>query len=185
MGVLRALLALPMIAAAPSQGFAIDSSASEVTAQVAFFGISSKTARFPKVSGGITLDPGRPDQINLIVRLDATALTAPDRITLGRLKGPKFFDVANHPTVVFVGRTMRMKGDVDADIAGELTARGVTRPATLAVHFAAPPLRRDPGQKLLLDGETVIDRRDFGMTAYPLIVGRKVKISIRAVLVPI
>ena len=180
----RVLPALLLIGAVPGQRYAIDATGSDVSAEVAFFGIASKTAHFPKVTGGIELSRDQPERIDLTVRIDATALTAPDSVTLGRLKGPKFFDVARYPTILFVGRTMAMTGDRDAEIAGQITARGVTRPATLAVRFTAPPLRADGRAPMSLAGETVIDRREFGMTAYPLIVGRKVRIRIRAALVP-
>lgn len=184
MRLLRALPALLLIGAAPAQHYTIDASASDVSARVAFFGLASKTARFPKVSGGIALSRDAPEQIELIVTLDATALTAPDSVTLARLKGPKFFDVARYPAILFVGLRMEMTGERDARIAGRITARGVTRPTVLAVRFTESPLRADGRIPLALDGETVIDRREFGMTAYPLIVGRKVKIRIRAALVP-
>lgn len=181
---LRALSALLLIGAAPGQRYIIDAAASEVSAKVAFFGLASKTARFPKVSGGIELSRDRPEKIDLSVLLDATALTAPDSVTLARLKGPKFFDVARHPTIQFTGKEMRMTTDRDAQVTGQITARGVTQPATLAVHFKSPPLRADGHAPLTLIGQTVIDRREFGMTAYPLIVGSKVRIRIRAALVP-
>lgn len=181
---LRALPALLLVGAAPDRRYTIDAAGSDVTAKVAFFGLASKTARFPKLSGGIALSPDNPAQIDLTVRLDATALTAPDTVTLARLRGPKFFDVARHPVILFAGNQMRMTSDREATIAGQITARGITRPATLAVRFTAPPLQADRRTPLTLHGETVIDRRDFGMTAYPLVVGRKVTIRIRAALVP-
>lgn len=192
MRVLRCLPFLVLLgaASAPAQApaqahrYAIDASRSTVSAKVAFFGLASKTAGFPRVTGGITLDAARPERIDLAVVLDATALTAPDPVTLGRLKGPKFFDTARYPTVRFDGSTMRMTGDREAVVAGTITARGVTRPATLAVRFAAPPLRATGRAPLLIDAATEIDRRDFGMTAYPFIVGRTVAITIRATLVP-
>lgn len=181
---LRALPALLLIGAAPGQRYVIDAGASEVSAKVAFFGLGSKTARFPRMSGGIEFSRDRPEQVDITVQLDATALTASDSVTLARLKGPKFFDVARHPTILFRGRKMRMTNDRDGQVSGEITARGVTRPATLAVHFTTPPLQADDRERLMLNGETVIDRREFGMTAYPLIVGRKVRIRLRAALVP-
>ena len=169
-------------AAAP-QAYVVDAARSEISAKVAFFGLASK-ARFPKASGGITLDPARPERIDLSVVLDATALTAPDKVTLARLNGPKFFDTARHPIIAFRGTTLRLRSEREGEVAGQITARGITRPATLAVSFAGPPRRADGRAPLTLTGQTVIDRRDFGMTAYPLVVGRKVKITIRATLVP-
>lgn len=184
MRALRALPALLLIGAAPTHRYTLDAKESAISAKVAFLGLASKTAQFPKATGGITLSPDTPELIDLVVSLDAAALTAPDSVTLARLKGPKFFDVARYPTVTFRGRTMRMTSDRDAEVAGHITARGVTKPATLSVRFAAPPARADGTRSLSLTGETVIDRRDFGMTAYPFIVGRKVAITIRARMVP-
>jgi polyisoprenoid-binding protein YceI len=182
----RALLILPawaLIAATPGQDYVVDPARSEVTARVAFFGLGSKTARFPKVSGSIALSPDRPEDIDLRVSIDATMLAAPDSVTLARLRGPAFFDVKRYPTILFEGRRMEMSGERDAIISGQITARGVTRPATLAVRFAEPPRRAGGHETLALTGQTVIDRRAFGMTAYPLVVGRKVTIRLAAVLV--
>ena len=179
---LRLLLALALVmAAAPTIGsgaqrymIAPDSS---VAARVAFFGLASKTARFPKVSGEITLDPAKLDSIGLTVTIDAKALTAGDRVTRERLKGPAFFDVGRHPTITFTGRDMRLTGARTAEVSGQLTARGVTRPVRLNVVFAADP--RSAGKApLRLTGRTTIDRRDFGMTAYSVVVGRKVTITL-------
>lgn len=184
MRYLRIVPALLLMGAAPMQRYTIDEAQSQVSAKVAFFSLASTTARFPKVSGGITLSPDAPQRIDLIVSIDATSLTAPDGITLARLKGPAFFDVAQHPTIIFRGNAMRLTSDDTAIVDGQITARGVTRPATLAVRFTAPPWGSGRRRSLVMDGETVIDRRDFGMTSYPVVVGRMVTISIRAMLNP-
>ncbi|QYU69988.1 YceI family protein [Leptolyngbya sp. 15MV] len=136
------------------------------------------------MSGGIALSPDAPGRIDLNITLDARSLTASDDVTLSRLKGPDFFSVDRYPTIPFIGRDMTMRGDQQAVVDGELTARGATRPARLTVRFERPPMPVRPDQPLSLTATTVIDRRDFGMTAYPLIVGRNVTISIRARMVP-
>ena len=189
MDLCRSLIAaalLALLAAAPASAprhYRIDPAASEVAAKVAFFGLSSKTARFPQLSGGLAFDPAEREAINLEVEIDARTLTAPDPVTLGRLKSDKFFWVERYPTVRFAGRRMVLTSASEGTVAGHLTARGVTHPATLAVRFAEPPLdaRNRP---IELVGTTAIDRRAFGMTAYALVVGRKVGITIRARLVP-
>jgi polyisoprenoid-binding protein YceI len=171
MRALRILPALLLLGAAePPRRYSLEPAASTVSARVAFF--------------GLTLDPDTRELGDLSVVIDATALTAPDPVTLARLKGPQFFDVARFPTVRFTGRRLRMTGDREASVDGEITARGVTRPATLQVRFAAPPRLAGPGARLSIDASTTIDRRDFGMTAYPLIVGRQVAIRIKASFAP-
>lgn len=178
------VLLISTAAAAPQYRYRIDESASQVTAKVAFFGLASKTAQFPKMHGGITLSPQDLARIDLLVELDATQLTAGDGVTLARLKSDKFFDVARYPAVTFAGQRMTMTGPETANVAGSVTARGVTRPATLAVTFTAPPARATGHEAIDLTGTTTIDRRQFGMTSWGLIVGNQVTIRIKARMVP-
>jgi polyisoprenoid-binding protein YceI len=167
-----------------SSHYRLDQAGSDVSARVAFVGLFSKTARFPKMSGGITLRPDRLDTIDLNVVLDASALTAGDNVTLRRLKGPDFFDIANHPTVRFTGRAMTMTGPKSSTVDGTITARGVTKPTRLTVTFAKPPAQARSDEAIELTARTTIDRKAFGMTAYSLIVGNKVSITIKARMVP-
>lgn len=166
-------------ASAPARHYRIESASSEVRATVPFFGIASKTARFPDVSGGASLAGNSPESLAIDVALDARTLQAGDAVTRGRLRGERFFWVDRYPTVRFMGQGMTMEGEKNGRIAGQLTARGVTRPVVLEVSFAKPVRSVSPDEPLTLEASTRIDRRDFGMTAYPLIVGRKVVISIR------
>lgn len=185
------LLILPVLSAsaqttaiADQLQYTLDQNLSRVSARVGFFGIASKTARFPKVSGRIMLAPKRLNTIQLDVDLDATALEAGDSVTLARLRGPDFFDVEHHPQVRFVGRAMTMTGPVTAQIRGDLTAKGITRPVTLAVGFAKPPASATGREPIQLTAQTKIDRTDFGMNAYRFIVAKTVTITINAAMVP-
>ena len=177
------LIALPTLAGQP-QRFVLDGTQSAVSARVRFFGLASKTAQFPEVSGGVELDSDRPQAIDLDVTLNARALRAGDRETLARLKGPNFFDVERYPTVRFSGRSMRMTGARTADVAGELTARGVTRREVLRVTFDREPGSIAGNVAITISGTMAINRRDYGMTAYSLIVGNRVTITIRARMAP-
>lgn len=186
---MRAVLALGLLsvttaASTPTHRYRLDEAASTVTARVAFFGLASKTAHFPRMRGGIALSPDRLDAIDLDVTLDARALTAGDSVTQGRLRGEKFLDVERYPTVQFSGQRMTMTGAVTATVAGAISARGVTRPAVLAVTFAQPPASATGREPVSLTARTTIDRRAFGMTAYSVIVGRNVAITINARMVP-
>lgn len=178
------LVAVPALAG-QSQRFALDGAQSAVSARVAFFGLASKSAQFPEVSGGIELDPDQPGTIALNVTLNARALKAGDRDTLARLRGPSFFDVERHPEVRFSGRAMRMTGQRTAEIDGELTARGVTRREMLRVTFEREPGAVTRGEPITFSGTMTINRRNYGMTAYSLIVGNRVTIAIRARMVPV
>ena len=184
------LLVLPLLAlfllanaAGVPQRYTLDASASNVSAKVPFFGLASKTARFPKMEGAVTIVPGAPEQAVIDVTFDATAIEAPDPVTLGRLRGEKFFWVEKYPSIRFVGRSLKLSSATRGTVSGELTARGVTRPATLAVTFDADPLAL-AGKPVSFTGTTTIDRRQYGMSSYQLIVGNKVDITLKARMLP-
>lgn len=182
---LLALLPLAALAATgPAYRYQLDGARSSVTAKVSYLGLGSKTARFPVMKGSIRLTPDRLDDIDLTVELDARALVAGSDGDTKSLRGPDFFDVAHHPTVSFSGHRMTMQGPVNARLDGTITARGVSRPASLAITFRDPPARASGRDPVQLRAITTINRRDFGMTAYAWAIGKKVTITIDARLVP-
>ncbi|MBD2841182.1 YceI family protein [Erythrobacter rubeus] len=179
------LLALAVLAnaSAPRQ-YTLDAGASEVTAKVPFFGLSSKSMKFPKMSGDVRIVPGAPEQAVIDVTFDATALEAPDETTLKRLRGEKFFWVERYPTVRFVGKSLKLESATEGTLAGELTARGVTKPQVLDVTFETDPVTSPAGAPVEFTATTTIDRREYGMKSYRLIVGNKVDITMTARMVP-
>jgi polyisoprenoid-binding protein YceI len=186
LAALAGLVSLPAVGevspGAPLR-FALDASASNVSAQVPFFGLSSKTARFPKMQGAVTIVPGAPERAVIDVTFDTAAIEAPDRITLERLRGEKFFWVEKYPTVRFVGRSLTLSSPTAGTVSGELTARGITRPQVLEVKFDNDPAALQ-GKPISFTGKTTIDRRQYGMKSYQLIVGNKVDITLKARMVP-
>ena len=180
-----ALAALATIGAAPgSYRYQLDAERSTVNAKVSFLALGSKTARFPVMKGSIRITPERLDDIDLDVELDARALTASSKRDTDTLRGPDFFDVARHPTVSFSGQRMTMTGPVTARLDGTITARGISRPATLSITFRDPPATASGRDPVQLRATTAIDRRQFGMTAHGWAVGKTVKITIDARMVP-
>ncbi|MCW5646388.1 MAG: YceI family protein [Sphingopyxis sp.] len=167
-----------------SLNYRVDSSNSAVTAKVSFLGLGYRTADFPVITGDARITPDAMDRSRLNVQIDARQLTAGDTVTTNRLRSPDFFDVVNYPTVSFAGQGLAMTGPTTASVSGNLTARGVTRPVTLSIRFPGPPAQTATRDTINIVGTTSINRRDFGMTAYSLVVGKRVTITIRARLIP-
>lgn len=184
---LAATAALPLLGAAAPAGaitYHIDPAHAQVQAKVGFFGLGSKTARFPKLEGRVALSDRDAQAVTLDVQIDAQALEAGDPLTRSRLRGEDFFNVDHYRHVTFHGSSMTRTGPHSAQVAGTISARGVTRPATLTVEFSQPFAAMTGREPVHIAATTRIDRRDFGMTAYPLIVGRQVTIAIDADLMP-
>jgi polyisoprenoid-binding protein YceI len=164
--------------------FRIDSSRSQVAAKVRFFGLTTKTASFPKVAGRVSIPDGRSEGIRLDVLIDASMLKAGDDLTTNRLRSASFFNVERFPEVRLRGEHFVQTGPSAAQIIGVLTARGVSRPATLRLMFSKQIAAVRPTDTLDISGEMRLDRTLFGMTAYPLIVGREVTVRLKVHIVP-
>ena len=77
------------------------------------------------------------------------------------LLSPEFFDAERHPVVRFSGELSR-DGDA-AKIDGEITIKGVTRPAILRGTLTGPQTDPYGNTRYGLDLKTKIDRTEFGL----------------------
>jgi len=75
--------------------------------------------------------------------------------------GPEFFDAERHPEITFRSTAVRLGGDGAAEVDGELTIRGITRPVAARGHYA-PPRPSTFGEIAGLQLRASFDRRAFG-----------------------
>ncbi len=104
-------------------------------------------------------------------RLEDGTLTGEARIASIKVKeenleahllSPEFFDAERHPTVSFAGELQRGEGDrVKAD--GEITIKGITRPATLEGTIVGPAVDHFGATRVGLRLTTTVDRTAFGI----------------------
>ena len=93
-------------------------------------------------------------------RVDSISVVEPAAMRASVL-GPEFFDAEHHPEIMFRSTEIRLADDGRAEVEGELTIRGVTRPVTASGHYASPrpsAFGEIAGLKL----RTSFDRREFG-----------------------
>ncbi|HVC88088.1 MAG TPA: YceI family protein [Gaiellaceae bacterium] len=75
------------------------------------------------------------------------------------LLSPEFFDAERHPVVSFSGRLRRDGDAIETD--GEITLKGITRPAVLRGTIAGPAVDHFGATRVGLELETTIDRTQF------------------------
>ena len=99
-------------------------------------------------------------------RLEGTAKVGSVRVDdpnlASHLQTPDFFDAEQYPELRFVSRTIARDGD-RVTIDGDLTLRGVTNPAEISGTATGPITDGYGTQRLGLDLETTVNRRDFGI----------------------
>ena len=148
-----------VVTTAPQPGhYAIDPARSRVTfATRHLFGLGRVNGSFA-IRGG-TADVADPIAASAVY---AEIETASFRTRNGGMRdrsvvSPRFLDPAGHPVIVF--RSDQIGADNDA-VSGWLTARGTTRPVTLAVTGC------EAGHGSFTARATIrIDRTEFGITA--------------------
>jgi polyisoprenoid-binding protein YceI len=75
--------------------------------------------------------------------------------------GPEFFDAERHPEITFRSTEVRLADDGRAEVDGELTIKGITRPVTAGGRYDAPR-QSSFGEVAGLQLRTTFDRRQFG-----------------------
>jgi polyisoprenoid-binding protein YceI len=94
----------------------------------------------------------------------------------------KLLDVEDYPTAEFVSIRVEPLAADHAAVYGTLTLHGVSREIVLDVKFNAakrhplPPFRRTVG----FSATTTISRKDFGIDAWPSVIGDTVELRIEA-----
>ena len=78
------------------------------------------------------------------------------------LLSPEFFNAAETPTITFRSTEIRISEDGNAEVDGELTIRGVTKPVTAKGSFGTG-LGLSGAEVVGFDLGTTIDRREFGL----------------------
>ena len=159
---LAALLVVPSVSWAAAPVFSIVPNGSSVTFRVqASVPIQGRFERWkstltftsPDVSTGV-----------LAVNIDAGSVDTGSNIKNRTLTSDQFFDVGNHPTISFRSTKVSQTGPNTFSVVGNLTIRGVSKPATVVMKTTPSGSGGD------IKGTMTFNRRDFGMNgSVPLV----------------
>jgi polyisoprenoid-binding protein YceI len=127
---------------------------------------------FKNVHGSLVFDEKDPGAGSVEVTIDARGLWTGEPDRDAHLRSADFLDVERFPEIRFRGRVARRSGALDWKVDGELTIRGVTRPATLDVHYLGRwttpwwegGVDKGPKERAGFIARTRINRHDFGVS---------------------
>lgn len=150
--------------------YKMDLAHTSVNFRVSHLGFSKWTARFTKMDGTLKFDPANPTAQNVTATIDARSLQTnyPDAATLDfdTEVETKFLDTPRYPTITFRSTKVTPTGANTADLTGDLTLHGVTRPVTLKATFNGgyKPNAMDPGGRVGFSAHGSFKRSDFGVS---------------------
>jgi polyisoprenoid-binding protein YceI len=155
------------LAAAPafSQPWVIDKSHAHVTFTADHLGFSVVHGQFREFDAQISFDPENIAATTLTFTIKADSVDTFWARRDEHLRSADFLNVAAHPQITFVSTSVVQTGEKTADVTGDLTMIGVTKPVTFKATLNA--LGENPFTKQPIAGFTVtgeLRRADWGMT---------------------
>ena len=176
--VLTVLLPLQGAGAA-TVDYHLDPAASTVAFETDF-GPDLITGSIPLERADLSLDFDNVANCTVAVALDVTGAKASFPFAAQALKGPKVLDAKDHPRMTFESTSVKRAGEA-ADVTGNLTIRGVTKPVTLRAQIFRPKgSSADDLDHLTVKLTGKVNRSDFGATGWSDMVGDQVRIIITA-----
>lgn len=165
-------------AALAADSFVIDSRHTFPVFEVNHLGFSTQRGRFNKVTGRITLDMAA-QKGSVEVVIDAASIDMGLEDWDRHMRSEDFFNVEKYPTMTFKSDKFIFRRGKPAEVHGELTLLGVTRPVKLTVNYfncGVHPIKKK--EVCGADLTTRIKRSDFGMTKFLPGIGDDIRIHI-------
>jgi polyisoprenoid-binding protein YceI len=168
----------------PAAGtYVIDTSHSAVEFVGRHLGLAKVRGRFTKFAGEIQIAEA-PEQSSVEVDIDVASVESADARRDEHLRSPDFFNVGEHPSMVFKSTRVTPVDGGTWDVAGDLTIRGVTRPVVLRAEFEGGENTPFGDQRIGFSASTEVNREDWDLgwnvvlESGGLLVGKKIKIEL-------
>ena len=180
---MTALSVALMAGASPAHAEAVKYTIEKPHTQILFFvshlGFSHSMGKFLDHSGTIMWDKDAPEKSSVEATIQTASIEMNDATWNDHLKAPKYFNVAQFPTMTFKSTAIEKTGEKTANITGDLTLLGVTKPVVLATTFNNQAKHPFSGKDTIgFSATTRIQRSDFGMNESIPMVGDEVEIRL-------
>ncbi|MEW5683498.1 MAG: YceI family protein [Pseudomonadota bacterium] len=168
-------------AEAKAGAYTVNTDHSKVTWSLNHLGFSTYIGQFQGVTGTLKIDPAKLAATDLQVSIDMNQVGTLTPALDTHLKSADFLDTTKFPTATFKSTKVVRTGDRTADVTGDLTLHGVTKPVVIHATFNQAGVNFvDKQYSLGFDGKAVIKRSEFGIAGYVPAVGDEVTLQLAA-----
>ncbi|PNP98197.1 YceI family protein [Sphingobium sp. SA916] len=160
--------------------YTIDPGHTQILFAYDHMGFTNNLGVISEATGTLTLDPKNPSAAKVSVEVPVTNLKTGIAKLDEHLMKPEFFDSAKFPKATFVSTGVKAQGN-EAEITGNLTIKGITKPVTLDTEFygaGKAPAMMGGKENAGFVATTTIKRSDFGMGYGVPMVGDAVELKI-------
>jgi len=151
------------VSAASAQTYNIEPGHTYPSFEADHMGISFWRGKFNKTSGTVTLDRAAKTG-TLDIAIEASSIDFGHEKMNEHARNADMFNVEKYPTITYKSKTIKYKGDQPAEVDGELTLLGVTKPVKLTIDkfkcIQHPMLKREVCGA---NATATFKRSDFGL----------------------
>jgi len=164
----------PFASSWAAEKFVTDQGHTEIRVGWSHAGVSFQTAEFEKSEGKLSLDEANVENSTLDVEIDLTSVSSGFEALDTHLKSADFLNADKTSTATFKSTSIKKTGEKTADITGDFTLNGVTKPLTLnatLTHIGDHPLGKNldyyKGKWVAFKANTVIeDHQAYNVGAF-------------------
>ena len=162
-------------------GYKLETNHARVVFSLSHMGFSTWYGDFSGSTGSLTIDPKSVASAQLSVSIPVSSVMTTNAQVDEELKSAAWFDATTYPTITFKSTKVVQTGANSADVTGDLTFHGVTKPVTLQATFGGS------GVNMLTKAFTIgfevkgkLKRSDYGVKTYVPLIGDDVDLVISA-----
>jgi len=169
----------PLAAKADVEKYLLDKPHTQIMFSIDHMGYVKSFGKFTDYTGEIDWNKTEPEKSSVNVTIQTASLDMGDATWNEHTSSDKLLDAKKFPTMIFKSASIKKTGGNTADITGDLTLHGVTKPVTL--HAKLNKEGKHPMMDRMEAGFSAtanLKRSDFGMGYGIPMVGDDVSIII-------
>ena len=181
------LLSLPIMGVAANtmpQKWKLDVPKTSADFEVKYLGKATTDGKFRKVNGAINYDVKKPESTTINFTVYTNSIDTERRLRDSFLRRKELLNTQQYPTMTFVSKKIKMITPKQANVTGDFTALGQTKPLTVRVTLSdveIDPATSQPTLKFRATG--MVDRFNYGVTAFPKMISNIIPLEISGKLI--
>ena len=129
--------------------------------RIQHLGYSWLYGTFKDFDGSFSFDAKAPEASKVSVKINTASVDSNHAERDKHLRSGDFLNVDKHPTATFESTSVKSTGEGTADITGNLTLNGVTKPVVIAAKFLGEGSDPWGGYRAGFEGSTKLKLKDF------------------------
>ncbi|WP_070885882.1 YceI family protein [Pseudomonas argentinensis] len=134
-----------------------------VNFKISHLGYSWLYGTFKDFDGSFTFDEKNPEASKVEVTLKTESVDTNHAERDKHIRSADFLNVSKNPTATFKSTSVKSTGQGTADITGDLTLNGVTKPVVIAAKFIGQGDDPWGGYRAGFEGSTKLKLKDFNI----------------------